>query len=104
MSSVLKDPGLNVVVSDYRGKISNSHMNKPRAEVEVKKTEVGQPADQKSTSAELNSSVNKICPIHNAPQSLNECKVFKQKDFKEHKEKGICYKCCESDSGSGLIC
>lgn len=70
------------------------HQNKGSKQFTVnsRKTEVG----------------NKVCPLHNAEHSLNDCRGFLRKSMTERKkiirDHGICYKCCDSTSHIARDC
>lgn len=48
------------------------------------------------------------CPLHNKPHPLNKCRTFRNKLLDERKaflkEKGICFKCCASDTHLAKDC
>lgn len=52
--------------------------------------------------------LNKSCPIHGKPHPLKCCKAFRAKRLEERKaflkEKGICFKCCDSTTHLAKDC
>ena len=50
----------------------------------------------------------KICPVHDKPHSLQDCRAFRNKPLDERKaflkEKGICFRCCASTSHLAKDC
>lgn len=94
------DPSFNQHISQTHLKPErpyqkNSHSAKPIA---VHKTNITPP----------NNDIDKNCPLHNKPHSLKKCRTFRNKLLDERKaflkEKGICFKCCSSDTHLAKDC
>ncbi|XP_011487025.2 uncharacterized protein LOC105356652 [Oryzias latipes] len=62
----------------------------------------------KSNVTSPNKDINKNCPLHNKPHPLKKCRTFRNKLLDERKaflkEKGICFKCCASDTHLAKDC
>ncbi|XP_077389538.1 uncharacterized protein LOC144026608 [Festucalex cinctus] len=52
--------------------------------------------------------LDKNCPLHNKPHRLENCRTFRKKPHEERKaflkERGICFKCCASDTHLAKDC
>ncbi|CAG2247606.1 unnamed protein product [Mytilus edulis] len=83
-----------------KGKRTNSLVlnNHGRPQITVNETRVKPERNQ----------VSKTCPLHNTNHSLNSCRGFKEKCFKDRKnfvrEHNICFKCCNSDQHKSKDC
>ena len=90
MSKIRNDPSLRYDTSN-REFTSRSDIRK-KEHVISRKTEV---MNQTANSHQQNK-----CPLHKTNHSLNNCRAFRQKSFEERKkwlkEKGYCFKCCDS--------
>ncbi|XP_039902004.1 uncharacterized protein LOC120742644 isoform X1 [Simochromis diagramma] len=55
-----------------------------------------------------NKDFNRNCPLHNKPHPLKRCRTFRNKPLDERKaflkEKGICFRCCSSDTHLAKEC
>lgn len=55
-----------------------------------------------------NKDINKSCLLHNKPHPFKKCRTFRNKLLDERKaflkEKGICFKCCSSDTHLARNC
>ncbi|XP_060758870.1 uncharacterized protein LOC132869609 isoform X1 [Neoarius graeffei] len=94
------DPSFNQYNSQTHLKLErpyqkNFHSAKP---IVVHKTNITPP----------NKDFNKNCPLHNKPHPLKKCRTFRNKLLDERKaflkEKGICFKCCSSDTHLAKDC
>ncbi|XP_048734152.2 uncharacterized protein LOC125650167 [Ostrea edulis] len=91
MSSMLNDPGLTYTVDSS----TPSRTNRPLADIRkqptvyTRKTEVQEDSEQGKSEK---------CPIHNTNHSLNKCREFLKKPFRDRKklirDKNICFRCC----------
>ncbi|KAL2082436.1 hypothetical protein ACEWY4_022254 [Coilia grayii] len=83
-------------------KDESPHFKSTKKSIAVHKTNVS-PAES-STSSDPNTS----CPIHAKPHPLKKCKAFRAKNLQDRKmflkEKGICFKCCGSNSHMAKDC
>ena len=98
MSKIRNDPSLcyDTSNSDFTSKV-DSHK---KEHIISRKTEV---SNQKVNSVQQNK-----CPLHKTNHSLNNCRAFRQKPFEERKkwlkEKGYCFKCCDSTEHKSKDC
>ena len=73
-------------------------------EVSVNKIEVSPAAcsDHQGRPRKKLDNLDKKCPVHNKPHSLQKCRAFRAKSIEDRKnflkENGICFKCCISTS------
>lgn len=62
----------------------------------------------KTNISSTNNDINKNCPLHNKPHPLKKCRTFRNKQLEDRKaflkEKGICFKCCSSDTHLAKDC
>lgn len=94
------DPSFNQQNSQTHSKqekpyAKNFNTSKP---ITVHKTNVSLP----------NKDFNRNCPLHNKPHPLKKCRTVRNKLLEERKaflkEKGICFKCCSSDTHLAKDC
>ncbi|XP_073772958.1 uncharacterized protein [Danio rerio] len=98
---IRNDPGFNFFTqtdSVYKTEKSSWKSNKLR-EVSVNKMNVSTPVHLDTDKDERKSvDAEKLCPIHNKPHLLRNCRSFREKPLEERyaflKEKCICFKCC----------
>lgn len=77
-----------------------------RTPVAVHKTQV-LPAEKKGDQ-KRDINLAKHCPIHDKPHSLEKCRTFREKSYKDRKqflkECSICFRCCSSTSHFAKDC
>ncbi|KAM9793507.1 uncharacterized protein ACBT44_017962 [Syngnathus typhle] len=65
-------------------------------------------AVHKTNITTTNNDINNNCPLHSKPHPLKKCRTFRYKPLEERKaflkERGICFKCCSSDTHLAKDC